>query len=116
VPHTHDIDMTGDVVRKVYVSWSDAEPDREWAALQHLGLHATGLAPRPISRIAVGDRPAVVMSRVPGRPLTGRLTQTQTRALAVALRRLFASPMSSSTLHRGSSGDSMLHRCFRHLI
>lgn len=43
--HTHDISVTGDVVRKRYVAWDDGEPDREWAALQHLALEAPGLAP-----------------------------------------------------------------------
>lgn len=93
MPHTHDIEMAGDVVRKVYVSWSEGEPEREWAAIVHLHEHARGLAPRPISRGVLGGRPAVTMSRVPGHPLSGPVSRPQAVALATAAQRLFAAPL-----------------------
>lgn len=91
--HTHDIEFTDDVVRKTLVSWSQGEPEREWAALVHLDEHAPDLGPRPIARFLVDDRPAVTMSRVSGLPLTGRVTRRQTEALATAVQRLFAVPI-----------------------
>lgn len=90
VAHTHDIEIVGERVRKTFVSWADGEPDREWAALTYLDEHARGLCPRPITRELVAGRPAVVMSRVHGDPLTGKLSSRQHAALATALRRLFA--------------------------
>ena len=85
--------MTADVVRKTFVSWSQGEPEREWLALVHLDEHAPGLAPRPIAQLDVAGRPAVVMSRVPGDPLSGALSARQTVALGRALRRLFVAPV-----------------------
>lgn len=93
MPHTHDIEFVGDAVRKVFVSWSDGEPEREWAGIVHLHEHAPDLAPRPIARGVVGGRPAVTMSRVPGRSLGGPVSRAQARALATALRRLFVVPV-----------------------
>jgi len=97
VRHTHELDIGTDVVRKIYVSAAQGEPDREWAALQLLHSRAPDLAPRPLSRCDVDSagrgRPALVMSRVPGHPLTGLLSDEQTLAFAEALRRLFAVPI-----------------------
>ncbi len=93
VPHTHDIEITGDVVRKTFLSWSEGEPEREWAALVHLDEHAPGLGPRPIARLVVDDRPVVTMSRVRGKPLTGWVSPRQTEALATAVQQLFAVPV-----------------------
>ena len=55
--HTHDVTITDDLVRKCYVSWDDGEPDREWAALQHLAREAPDLTPAPIGR-ETRDNPA----------------------------------------------------------
>jgi Ser/Thr protein kinase RdoA (MazF antagonist) len=88
--HTHDVAVTGDVVRKTYVSWDDGEPEREWAALRLLSEAAPGLAPEPIGRESHDGRPVVVMSRLPGEPLAGDITPAQHGALVEALRRLFA--------------------------
>lgn len=93
MPHTHDIEITGDVARKTFVSWSQGEPEREWAALVHLDEHAPDLGPSPIGRLVVDGRPAVTMSRVPGQPLTGRVSSRQSEALARAVQRLFAVPV-----------------------
>lgn len=93
MPHTHDVEIRRDEVRKTYVSWGEGEPDREWAALELLSRCAPGLAPAPISRTEVDGRPVVVMSRVAGSPLAGRLTPTQARGLSAALRRLFDVPV-----------------------
>jgi aminoglycoside phosphotransferase len=93
MPHTHDVTLSGDRVRKAYVAWDQDEPDREWAALQHLALHAPGLAPEPIERTAQDGRPVVVMSRMPGEPLTGEVSGPVLDALLTALRRLFAVPV-----------------------
>lgn len=88
--HTHDITVTGDVVRKRYVAWDRGEAEREWAGLQLLAREAPGLAPAPIGREVGDGRPVVVMSRVAGEPLGGLVTTTQQEGLIAALRRLFA--------------------------
>ncbi|MBC2934980.1 aminoglycoside phosphotransferase family protein [Nocardioides sp. zg-1228] len=93
MPHTHDVEVGQNQVRKTFVSWSLDEPEREWGALKHLSAYAPGLAPSPIARTEVGGRPTIVMSRVPGAPLAGEITGAQTQALARALRRLFDVPV-----------------------
>lgn len=101
--HTHDIEVGEDVVRKTFVSWADGEPEREWAALQHLDRHAPDIAPRPISRFVADDhRPGVVMSRLPGEPLTGHVTTLQAKALAALLQRLFSVPVPDGLPVRGN--------------
>lgn len=93
MPHTHDIVIIEDEVRKTYVSWDEDEPKREWAALHHLAIHAPDLAPLPLSQTTVDGRPSIVMSRIPGHPMTGTVSQDQQVALTDALRRLFAVPV-----------------------
>ncbi len=110
MPHTHDVNIGRDEVRKTFVSWSHNEPDREWAALQHLSRHAPGLGPSPIARTEVGGRPTVVMSRVPGTPLAGQLTVAQIRALAAALRRLFDVPVPPELPVRANDPVKFSHR------
>lgn len=83
-------------MRKRYVSWDRGEPDREWAGLALLSEHAPGLAPQPIRRETCEGAPAVVMTRLPGRPLgDAPLSATQIRALASALTRLYAVPVAA---------------------
>lgn len=110
--HTHDVDITRDVVRKTFVSWSRGEPEREWQALAHLAEHAPGLAPRPLARTSVAGRPAVVMSRVPGDPLSRVLSAEQTVALGRALTRLFAVPVPPGLPMRANDPKSF-HSEFR---
>lgn len=93
MPHTHDVVVSGGTVRKTYVSWAQREPEREWAALVHLHREVPGLAPAPLARETERGRPVVVMSRVPGEPLTGRLSARQTAGLVDALAALFALPV-----------------------
>ena len=80
MPHTHDVTVSGNLVRKAYVSWDRGEPDREWDGLVHLARHAPGLAPRPVERTWKDGRPVVVMSRVPGVPLSGPRSTGEGRA------------------------------------
>ncbi len=105
--HTHDITITGDVVRKCYVSWDEGEPEREWAALQLLAKEAPGLAPLPIERETRDGRPVVVMSHLPGEPLTDAVSPAQQRALADALRRLFAVPVPEDLGDRANGPAAM---------
>lgn len=91
--HTHDIVLSADEVTKVYVTWEQDEPRREWSALQHLAAYAPDLAPRPLSTGTVQGRPFVVMTRLPGCPMTDALADAQQAAYAAALRRLFAVPV-----------------------
>lgn len=93
MPHTHDIALTGDLVRKTYVGWDRDEPHREWAALVHLSHHAPGLSPAPVERTTADGRPVVVMTRVPGEPLAGTVAGATLDALITALRRLFSVPV-----------------------
>lgn len=105
--HTHDITVTGDVVRKCYVSWDGGEPEREWAALQLLAREAPGLAPAPVDREARDGRPVVVMSLVPGAPMTADVTPAQQGALVTALRRLFAVPVPPGLEERANGPATM---------
>lgn len=90
---THDVTIGATEVRKAYVADHEAQAEREWACLTLLAEHAPGLAPRPLRR-EDGERPVVVMSRVPGRPLAPRpLTPAETGALGAALRRLYDVPV-----------------------
>jgi len=108
--HTHDVKVTAGVVRKVYVSWDEGEPEREWAALQLLAREAPGLAPEPIGRESQDGRPVVVMSRLPGEPLAGDITPTQHGALVEALRRLFAVPVPDDLDDRAHGPEWMRSR------
>ena len=109
VQHTHDIEFVDGVVRKTYVSWSKGEPDREWAALEHLEQHAPGLGPRPIERSVADGRPVVVMSRVPGEPLDGTLSLLQMAALTSALQVLFTVPVPAVLPERANDPSSFPH-------
>jgi len=108
--HTHDVTVTAGVVRKVYVSWDEGEPEREWAALQLLAREAPGLAPEPIGRESQDGRPVVVMSRLPGEPQAGDITPTQHGALVEALRRLFAVPVPDDLDDRAHGPEWMRSR------
>ncbi|MBD3914713.1 phosphotransferase family protein [Nocardioides hwasunensis] len=108
--HTHEISVTDDVVRKTYVSWAQDEPGREWQALVHLDRHAPGLAPRPIARLEVDDRPVIDMALVAGLPLTEALSREQTSALAGAFLRLFAVPVPADLRLRAHDPTSFRER------
>lgn len=103
MPHTHDVRIEGDVVRKAYVATAAGEPDREWAALELLASAAPGLAPLPLARQQDGERAVVVMTRLPGHPLLACTDAAQVEALGAALRRLFAVPVPGSLGERANS-------------
>lgn len=89
---THYLTIGATEVRKAFVADHEAQAEREWACLTLLAEHAPGLAPRPLRR-EDGERPVIVMSRVPGQPLAPRpLTPAGTGALGAALRRLYDVP------------------------
>ncbi len=90
------------MVRKSFVRWDDGEADREWAALEHLGHQAPDLAPIPIRRETEQGRPVVVMSRLPGEPLTEKLSDPQADAFVAALRQLFEVPVPSDLAARAN--------------
>ncbi|WP_326682886.1 phosphotransferase family protein [Streptomyces sp. NBC_01237] len=67
------------------------ECEREWRALTLLAAHAPGLAPVPHSADLEAEHPVVVMSRLPGEPLRGKvLSDQQLRALVAAVSELYA--------------------------
>jgi aminoglycoside phosphotransferase (APT) family kinase protein len=109
VPHTHEIQIEGAVVRKSYVAWDDDEPAREWAGLEHLGRHAPDLAPTPIARESRNGQPVVVMARVPGKPLADKLSDRQVVAFIEALQRLFDVPVPPELAVR-ANGPSLQSR------
>lgn len=93
---THDLSFTAAEVRKTFVSWEDGEADREWGCLMLLWEHARGVAPRPLRREIEGDRPVVVMERLPGLPLgNDPLTPGQTQSLGETLRRVYDVPLAA---------------------
>jgi aminoglycoside phosphotransferase (APT) family kinase protein len=90
---THDLTIGPTEVRKAFVADHEAQAEREWACLTLLAEHAPGLAPRPLRR-EDGERPVIVMERLPGTHLEPRpLTSDRTRALGGALRRLYDVPV-----------------------
>lgn len=111
--HTHRVTIGVRTVHKRFTSWSNGEPDREWAGLVALARHAPDLAPAPLRRQTVEGAPVVVMSRVPGVPLGARrLTSDQIRALASALRRLFSVPIGADVPER-AAGPSVMRSMAR---
>lgn len=103
MPHTHDVRIEGDVVRKTYDSTAAGEPDREWAALELLASAAPGLAPLPLARERDRERAVVVMTRLPGHPLSACTDARQVEALGAALRRLFAVPVPGALGERANA-------------
>lgn len=83
---THDIDLTGDVVVKRFVSWDRGEAAREWQGLTLLHRFAPGIAPRPIEAALDADPLRMTMARIDGSPLRGSVvSRSAVRALAAAL-------------------------------
>jgi hypothetical protein len=83
---THGIEMRSDLVIKTYRSSRQDGPEREWRALTLLAEYAPGLAPTPIEADFSADPPRMVMSRLPGVPLTEPVTDVQVEAMADAIR------------------------------
>ncbi len=104
---THELTVTGDRLRKRYVSWDRGEHEREWAVLSLLATHAPGLAPEPLNARLDADPPWVEMNVLPGRPLTGRLGPEQLAALEVALRRLWSVPVDDLPARRLSPAEAL---------
>lgn len=99
--HTHRLTVSGDVVRKRFVSWADGEAEREWTGLVTLAGAVPGLAPTPIGREVEDGAPVVVMSRLPGASLGNRaLSPAQVDGLGASLRRLFAAPVGVEVAER----------------
>ncbi|GAA0952301.1 hypothetical protein GCM10009554_55150 [Kribbella koreensis] len=89
-PHTHRIDIAGEVVIKTYVDWARDEHLREWSALQLISAAKPHLVPTPIEFVAPTPQPSITMSRLPGEPLGGSLTAEQLRGLQAALTELWS--------------------------
>jgi hypothetical protein len=91
IESTHDVVLGGTRVVKRYRSWSRGEPDREWAGLSLIQRFAPGIAPQPLERRTEGGVPAIVMTRVPGRPFgQAGLCRDELHGLADALRGLYS--------------------------
>ena len=86
---THEVSIDGLVVTKTYVSTDRDEHLREWAALRAISAGADDLVPTPLD-LAAG--PSLSMSLVPGRPLSGALTQPELDGLEQALRTMWSLP------------------------
>jgi len=115
--HTHDVTVLGDVVRKVYVSWDEGEPEREWAALQLLAREAPGPSPYPCRKIlASGATTRVAIARPrPARPRTrtmrastivtsGRMGRQKTHDISSAVTAIALEPCSSDYWWTGVGG------------
>ncbi|MEU3528116.1 aminoglycoside phosphotransferase family protein [Streptomyces sp. NPDC038707] len=88
---THTIELNPHSVIKRFRRGSHAECAREWQALTVLSACAPGLAPVPHSVDLSAEEPVVVMSRLPGEPLRGRvLGEDQLKALAEATNEMYA--------------------------
>jgi aminoglycoside phosphotransferase len=89
---THQLSLANDdpqLVVKRYVSVAHRKPQREWRALCLLHEYAPGLAPEPVRADLSADPAVVVMRRLPGEPLRGRLLSAGCLdALGEALQRL----------------------------
>lgn len=90
--HTHELTVSESGLVKRYSSWDRGEHRREWLVLRSLHERAPGLGPAPVAADLDATPPWVSMSRLPGTPLRGRLTDSELDALEVALRALWAVP------------------------
>jgi Ser/Thr protein kinase RdoA (MazF antagonist) len=81
-----------DLITKTYVSWERDQHRREWAALRHLHRYSPGLAPEPVTADLEADPPTLVMTRVPGTPLSGRPAPDQMNSLIAAIHSLWGVP------------------------
>ena len=87
---THGVEILADRVVKRFRSCTGGEHDREWRGLTLLACYAPDLAPAPLSADLAADPPAVIMSRLPGKPLRGGVVQpVQIEAMAFTLARIF---------------------------
>ncbi|QFY07284.1 phosphotransferase [Nonomuraea phyllanthi] len=84
----HAIEVRSDVVVKRYRSSGHDEPGREWRALGLLDAYAPGLAPAPVSADLEADPPVVVMSRLGGEAVRGKIAGRLVDALAEAVTRV----------------------------
>ena len=91
--HTHELTFAGPVLTKRYTSWSRGEHRREWTMLRLAHRHLPDLVPAPLHARLAADPPTVTMSRLPGEPLGGRLTERQLGALAAAITQLWTVPL-----------------------
>jgi hypothetical protein len=109
---THDLTFTETTVTKCYRTWDRDEPEREWTALSVLAEHEPELAPRPLDRVEVEGRPAIVMSRLPGSSLGDTsLTAAHHEAAGFAVRRLHGVPVEvlPDVLAERVNGPSSFH-------
>lgn len=84
--NTHAIELTGDRVIKRFPREDGGRAEREWRALELLARYAPGLAPRPLKADLSAPEPVVVMSRLDGEPLRGRVVErAQVEGLAEAV-------------------------------
>ncbi|WP_171069546.1 phosphotransferase family protein [Actinomadura geliboluensis] len=79
---THLLEIAAEVVVKRYRSWEYRQPEREWTALILLDEHVPGTAPMPVSADLAAAPPTVVMSRLPGLPLSDPVGTEQAAAVA----------------------------------
>ncbi|WP_319459214.1 aminoglycoside phosphotransferase family protein [Micromonospora sp. RTP1Z1] len=84
------------MLTKRYTSWHRGEHLREWAVLRHVHRHEPELVPRPLAADLDARPPSVAMSRLPGAPLGGTLTDAQRCALATAIDMLWSVPCAPS--------------------
>jgi aminoglycoside phosphotransferase (APT) family kinase protein len=92
VAHTHELTFAGDHVVKRYVDYARGEHLREWTVLQAISDHLPNLVPRPLGADLSATPPWITMSRLPGSPLDGRVTDDLQDALHAALTRLWSVP------------------------
>lgn len=91
---THDVTITGDRVRKRFVTAERDEADREWLGLTTMAALLPGLAPQPVGREIDDGVPAIVMTRLPGRPLgPDPLDDRQREGVVAAYRLMFGAPV-----------------------
>ena len=86
---THRVALNPHRVTKQFQAGTGGSAEREWRALHLLAAYAPGLAPAPCEADLTAAEPVVVMSRLPGGPLRGRIAgRERTGALTAAVRRL----------------------------
>jgi phosphotransferase family enzyme len=90
--HTHELSFAGSLLVKRYTSWKRGEHLREWSVLRQVHRHAPGLAPRPVTAELEATPPSITMSVLPGIPLTGAITASQTEGLGAAISALWTVP------------------------
>ncbi|WP_117209769.1 aminoglycoside phosphotransferase family protein [Allorhizocola rhizosphaerae] len=103
---THDMVVTSGELAKRYLSWERGEHRREWTVLTRLHNHLPDLVPAPLAQDLDAQPPVVTMSRLPGLPLSGTLSDAQLSGLERALRAMWSAAVGDLPARRYHAAEA----------